>query len=260
MAKAQSLDEDAACSGLTSGVWPLPARPGYETMTFAVHDAKNLLGALRANIEWLRSTGPSRDERPDVVEALEDIDVCCQRLTGLLGEALLAARGAPLEVNLAPVHMSTLVGCAVDLVRKRADAREIRLKVSGPDDLVVKIDRSLISRVLDNLLDNAIRCSRRYGTVIVGHGVRDGQLVVSVSDEGPGVPDDQRDRIFEPFVTAAASDWSGHVGLGLAFCRAVARAHHGSIEVHDRPSGGAMFVMTLQLGAAGHQSVAPLSM
>src|SRR3954470_18841959 len=91
-----------------TGVWSLPAKEPNESMAFAVHDAKNLLGALRANLHWLRSNfeaGPT--EQPDVMQAVDDMDTCCQRLSTLLGEALLAARGQQLVLNPSSVHVGT---------------------------------------------------------------------------------------------------------------------------------------------------------
>ena len=89
------LTEGEPSSGQASGVWPLKVDADQgESLAFAVHDAKNMLGALQANVHWLRSNLESTPASPEeIAQAIEDMDTCCQRLANLLCQALLAGRG-----------------------------------------------------------------------------------------------------------------------------------------------------------------------
>jgi signal transduction histidine kinase len=233
----------------TSGVWAVSGGDQSGSMAFAVHDAKNMLGALQANVHWLRSNfeeDPS--SREEVVQAIEDMDTCCQRLATLLCQALLAARGQQLSTNPSRVHVGALVGHAVHQVKKQALSRGVDVRAAVRADVITMMDGLLVSRLLDNLLNNAISYSRPGCSVVMEYGTDGNDVYFAVSDEGPGISDAVRDRLFEPFVTEkrpTLPEAGFHAGLGLAFCKAVARAHGGDITYTNRASGGAMFVVRL---------------
>ena len=121
--------------------------------------------------------------------------------------------------------------------------RDVCVETDVPPDLpLVDADYTLIDQVITNLLENAVRHSPPRSTVrIAARNV--GELVeISVSDQGPGVPDEERAWIFEPFRTGTASRSSG---VGLAICKAIVDAHRGRICVTEAPGGGARFTFTL---------------
>jgi signal transduction histidine kinase len=232
----------------TSGVWPVSKGDQSHSMAFAVHDAKNMLGALHANVHWLRSTLDSPGSRSDAVEVIGDMEACCERLSNLLCQALLVSRGPELEISPSRVNVSALVNNAVRQVRKQAQLRGVTVCARSGADVLTMIDALLVSRVLDNLLSNAVTHSSDGGRVSIEFDMVEDCVVFVVADEGPGIPDDVRERLFEPYVTErrrAVPETSMHVGLGLAFCKAVARAHGGDIAYTNRPSGGAEFVVSI---------------
>lgn len=232
-----------------SGVWAVPLGDQGESMAFAVHDAKNMLGALQANVHWLRSNFESSPScREQIAEAIDDMNTCCERLSTILYQALHTGRGRTLQASPDRVHLGALVGNAMHQVKKHAQSLGVEIRAVVRADVVTVLDRLLVSRVLDNLLDNAIGHSRPGSVVVVEYGIEDNQIFLTVSDEGPGVSDEMRERLFEPFATdtrGSVSAANHHVGLGLAFCKAVARAHGGDITYTDRPSGGAAFTVIL---------------
>lgn len=127
-------------------------------------------------------------------------------------------------------------------------APQLTITRTGVDGLSVRADPTRVAQILSNLLDNARRHTPPGGRITVDVQTRDTTAQVTVTDTGPGIPDDERERIFERLVrldTARARDHGG-AGLGLPIARALARAHGGDLtcEPHD---GGARFRLTLPL-------------
>jgi two-component system sensor histidine kinase KdpD len=196
---------------------------------------------LRTDIQWDDET------RSDF---LAEIDVETDRLAQLV-ESLLTS-GAPDSSNgprsdLVFTDPASVVGGALHRVRGLLGDRPVRREI--PENLpAVRMDAGQMERVVANLIHNAVKYSPA-GTAI-GISARiteDGELQLSVDDEGPGIPAADRQRIFEPFFrnhAAQQSHASGN-GLGLAICRSIVLAHHGRIQVTDRPGGGARFSVFL---------------
>ncbi len=138
-----------------------------------------------------------------------------------------------------------------DLVDSAWARHEVRLagyplELSLPADLPpVYVDAALIVQVFANLFDNIAKYTPA-GTRVRVSAVPEGQAVrVYVDDEGPGLPPGQSERLFDKFYRGIEEGAVAGVGLGLAICRAIIRAHGGSIEAHQRPGGGARFELTL---------------
>lgn len=213
---------------------------------FALHDAKNLACAIGATVEWLQRTLPPELRRGVTGEALDDLGTLSSHLGALLVESLHEHRRGShsLPLRLDEACLAAVADEAVRRVRRTADGLGVTVLLSGAHEARGRLDSALVGRVLDNLLDNALRFAPAGSEVEVVVSAQDGHLSVSVSDQGPGVPHRDRDRIFDLFVSA---ERPGGAGLGLAFARRVARAHAGDLYVDDTERG-ARFV--LQLPAA----------
>ncbi|HEX7942448.1 MAG TPA: ATP-binding protein, partial [Gemmatimonadaceae bacterium] len=113
-----------------------------------------------------------------------------------------------------------------------------------------RADRLKAVQVVLNLLSNAVKFTPAGGRVTISCGEADGRVVVTVADTGPGVPPEQQERIFEPFVQLGRSHTSGHegTGLGLAISRDLARAMGGDLTVASVPGQGAAFTFALPRG------------
>ena len=124
-----------------------------------------------------------------------------------------------------------------------------RVKVNLARDLpLVEFDATLIERVLYNLIENACKYTPSGTIVTLAAEVSAGNLVVSVSDTGPGISKGQEESIFEKFTRGTRESSTPGVGLGLAISRAIIEAHHGRISAQNDPNGGARFTFTLPLG------------
>ena len=203
----------------------------------ASHELRSPLTRIRMGME-LMGTQPGPTFREEISRNIAELDQ-------LIDEILLASRLDAREADVGTVESIDLLGLVVE-ESARAGA-ELEL-AEGVDSLLVPGVAKLLRRLVRNLLENA----RRYGgaagapgiTVMVG---REGaQALLRVCDRGPGVPPEQRERIFEPFYRLpGASERDGGVGLGLALVKSIAERHGGSVRCEARAGGGACFTVRL---------------
>jgi signal transduction histidine kinase len=157
--------------------------------------------------------------------------------------------------NPGDLNLKTLLEETVEQMTPLAEGRNQRLVSSLEADpsTTVRADGELLHRVLQNLIDNALRHNPSGGTVQLGaRAGSDGTLELRVIDEGPGIPEDQRQAIFEKYKRldqAGEHTASVRHGLGLAFCRLVAESHGGSISVEANAPRGSVFVVRLPGGS-----------
>jgi signal transduction histidine kinase len=201
----------------------------------ASHELRSPLARIRMGLELMEEP-PSPAQKAEMLRNIGELDQ-------LIDEILLASRLDARESDVGTVEPVDLTGLAAEECA-RADAD--LLAQAGSDMLTVQGVSKLLRRAVRNLLENA----RRYSSGPVEIEVqRDGQhAVLRVCDRGPGVPPEQRERIFEPFYRLpGASEREGGVGLGLALVRSIAQRHHGSVHCEGREGGGACFVLRLPL-------------
>lgn len=123
-----------------------------------------------------------------------------------------------------------------------------KIEVSSDEEFILgKMDARLIVQVVINLVDNAVKYTPEGAQIRIHTGKKDGMVVVSVSDTGSGIPDEQKSKVFEMFYTGTnrAADGRRSLGLGLGLCRSIIRAHGGEIWVSDNKPQGAVFTFTL---------------
>ncbi len=198
----------------------------------ASHELRSPLARLRMAIETL-PPGSSEATRAEIARNIRELD-------GLIEEILLASRlDGGGEAALAKEEVD-LVG----LVAEECAVTDARLTFADGVPPLVMGDPRLLRRLVRNLLQNAERHGGGAPEVTVG---RDGVLAtLTVADRGPGVPEAERERIFEPFYRASgAREREGGVGLGLALVREIARKHGGDVVCLGRPGGGGLFRVTL---------------
>jgi two-component system sensor histidine kinase KdpD len=141
--------------------------------------------------------------------------------------------------------LEEVMGCA--LAQLDSQLQEHPVSISLPADLpLMQIDGLLLERVLINLLENAMKYTPSGTPVDISGRVQDRELLVAISDRGPGLPPGQEERIFEKFYQAAPGSVRG-AGLGLTICRSIVEFHGGRIWAANRPGGGAVFSFTIPL-------------
>jgi signal transduction histidine kinase len=152
-----------------------------------------------------------------------------------------------LATSAAPVDLAALVSSVVDAIELRARAKEISLYSDFGELEAVPADPDLLRRVLDNLIDNAIRYAPKQSRITLSAKVHDDDVELRIADQGQGVPAELRESIFDRFVQLDNGDRvaprTGR-GLGLTFCRLAVEAHGGRIYVEDG-GPGAVFCIRL---------------
>ncbi|WP_306231869.1 sensor histidine kinase [Agrococcus beijingensis] len=251
----------------------------------ASHELRTPLVSVRGYAELYRMGALSRPE--DVANAMERIEGEAKRMARLVEDLLQLARldeRRPLDVQ--PLDLVPLVNDAASDTRAGALEREVRVlpvdadamgPVAGATDetlptelfappplappAIVLGDEHTLRQVISNLIGNALRYTPDDTAIDLGVGVslRRREAIVMVIDHGPGVPAEQRERIFERFFRADSSRAreTGGSGLGLAIVRGIVRAHNGRIDVVETPGGGATFRIAIPL--ASDEAVMQLS-
>lgn len=215
----------------------------------AAHELRSPLTALRAEVEVvMRRPRDNSDYRAALAVVLRETE----RLSGVTDQLLLLARAdaGTLLPRREDVDVSDLLEEVGERWRSLASASDIAISVRAPGEGTIDADPVLLRRVLDNLLDNAIRHTPPAGWVSLTAD-RDGACwALAVEDSGPGVEPTVRPFLFERSHPAADPHRSGSAGLGLSLCAAIATAHGGDIRLDGAEDGGARFVVTLPVERA----------
>ena len=211
------------------------------------HDLRTPLAAVVGLAESLALTRPPLS--PEQLDSANAIAEEARRMGALVSNLLEMARIESGEVKLrSNWHpFEEVVGSALKAAHPSLANHRIVLNLAR-DLPLVEFDATLIERVLFNLIENACKYTPSGSTITVAAELAGGNLVVSVSDDGPGIPSGQEEAIFEKFTRGARESTTPGVGLGLAISRAIVEAHGGKISARNGPAGGARFTFTLPLG------------
>ena len=219
------------------------------------HELKNPLASLRSAVEGLSNV------RDDVLRerligiAREDV-VRLDRLIGDVGEA--ARTDAELaRASFEPVDLGPLIEQLVTSWETRRTKGDVRIAYARPrkESAVVMGDPARLVRAIDNVIDNAVSFSPPGGLVEIAASRVGGRVRIRIDDEGPGVPPEERDAIFNRFhsIRPEGEDFGRHSGLGLAIAKAIVDGHNGQIEVKDRDDAPSGARFTIQLPATEQQ-------
>jgi signal transduction histidine kinase len=233
-------------------------RSEKELLANVSHELRTPLARIRLALELLADGDATKAQ-----SYLGDIDDDLAELETLLDDVLTAARldlanGAGRDgafpLRLERISVRSLLLASVRRFEKRHPERRLTPKLELDSELV-DADPPLLRRVVDNLLDNAVKFSDVECPVELAghHDARHDRVVVEVRDRGVGIPKEEHERIFNPFFRGDPSRTrsTGGVGLGLALARRVVEAHGGSIDVTSEPGQGSRFRVSLPASPAG---------
>lgn len=214
------------------------------------HDLKTPLSSMQETNSVLLDevAGPVTPKQRQLLEITQE---SAKRLSTMLNKLLDVSR---LEAGLEPerrvVDVMPLVRRSVDHVTEGAAARRVSLSTNDtPSRMLVKADPDGLLQVFDNLLENALKFSPPNGhvDVAVANNPSRGDVLITVADEGPGIPDDEKERVFARFYQTEAGRGlrARGVGLGLSICKEIVTAHGGAIWVTDNDPRGSVFHVRL---------------
>jgi two-component system, sensor histidine kinase and response regulator len=219
-------------------------RQKEELTEFLVHDLKNPLSSILANAHYLgNEAGLGEEARA----ALADLLIAGQSMSRMV-QGLLDVRRSEnvgLAPAAAPVDVGELVAAATAALAAPASDRRLRFAIDVPA-LAAAVDRELTLRVLDTLIDNCVRHAPAGSAIAVAARAQGEVVELRVADEGPEVPEEQRERIFDKLALLERNDGlrTGR-GLGLHFCRLAVDAQGGRIWVEPNQPRGTVFCLRL---------------
>jgi len=226
-----------------------------EILTVVSHELRTPVTIISGYDRLLLSeeVGPLNDEQR---RFLSESAKACRRLDSFIGDLLEASRvrkdEAVLEVSIGSLREA--IKGVTSLMQPLLEERDLRIETEIPPEANrAQFDQMRLEQSLTNLIGNAIKHSPAEGLIEIAtrkpppDDDPDGRpmIEISVSDEGPGVSVEDRERIFDAYVQIGESKRAGGLGLGLAVCKRLVEAHGGAIEVTDRSGGGSRFIFTL---------------
>lgn len=217
----------------------------------AAHDLRNPLASIRGLAEFLRDgvVGPLT---PDQLDLVTTIHSASQSMLSMVNELLDVAtiESGELKLHREAMNVGELIEKSVYLANIDAAKKQTHIvfqPAGGP--VTARLDAAKIQQVVDNLLSNAVKYSPPGSTVTVALRTEADRCHVGVTDQGPGIPENERDRLFKDFSRLSVRPTAGEksTGLGLAICRNIVEAHGGTISTVNLPAGGCEFRVVLPL-------------
>ncbi len=228
-----------------------------ETSNFIIHDLRNPLGIVNGVIHMLEMVLPEEilEDNQKLLDAAKSASGRMQLLVDSLLDVARLEAGRD-EFKLSPMNIQTVIEKAINRVAPTLELSDITVAVQVDDDMpttygtpTFMADEEKIDRVLTNLIDNAIKYTPDGGKITVTAVREDDHVKIGVNDTGPGIPSEERERIFQRFAQVKGDRPRRRgFGLGLTFCQLVVEGHGGWIWVEEGANGiGSRFVFTLPL-------------
>ncbi len=214
----------------------------------AAHDLRSPLLSIRGLAELLNDDIYPTD-KPEHLEMLQAILSGSDRMLHLINDLLDISRieAGALTLLVKPGDPAAMLSRAVLINTGSARRKNISLKIAADDGESFPFDGERLQQVVENLLSNAIKFSPPGSTVEISAAVSDQHLTIRVRDQGPGIPENERHRLFQDFGRTSVQPTGGEpsTGLGLAICRKIVTAHEGTIDCRNLSGGGCEFSVSL---------------
>ncbi len=209
------------------------------------HELRSPLARLGVALELARQD----DNQESRQKALGRIELEAQRMNDMIGQLLSLTRleNGVGELPRIDFDLCTLLATLVQDAGFEARSRNIKVTFNGPETAVVSGYEELLARALENIIRNGIRYTEDGSQVSVELSCKEGVTLIRIADQGPGVPDEALEKLFEPFyrVADARDRQSGGTGIGMAIAEQAVRLHAGSIRASNLPEGGLLVQISL---------------
>ena len=211
------------------------------------HDLRTPLTSISGNASLLSGQNDllTEEQKQCLIASIgEDAQWLLSTVENLL--AVTRMENERVSLRLQPEMIADMIHEAVMHTSRYVHKHTIRCEQED-DMLMAQMDARLITQVLVNLIDNAAKYTQSDSEILIRARSQDGRVLLSVADNGPGIPDDQKAAVFEMFYTTSTGSIDGRrgLGLGLALCKAIINAHGGELNVTDNTPHGAVFTFTL---------------
>ncbi len=221
---------------------------GYDFVSNATHELKTPLTSIKGFVETLKD-GAVNDKEV-AYKFLEIIEQECERLSAIINDILQLSELQSIEgdISIEPCYMQDIVAEVEVFLRKQAQSKDIIVVKNVDDSIpVMMLNKSRIKHMLINIVDNAIKYTHVGGAVEIGCTVQDSSVLISVRDNGMGIPKESLPRLFERFyrVDKGRSRSQGGTGLGLSIVKHIVDLYNGTIEVKSEPGEGTEFIIKL---------------
>ncbi len=225
-------------------------RYAEEYVQTLTHELKSPISAIRGAAELLHEDMPVRERARFLGNIRTEIDRIGRIVDTMLELATLENRREKPEMS--PVDVAALVNTALESQELQTNAKGLRVEIAVPETLTVTGNAFLLHQALANLLQNAIDFSPSGGNLKIAATIAGDRLRLSVSDDGPGVPEYAEKKVFDRFYSLARPDTGRKsTGLGLNLVREVAELHGGAIRLLKRPEGGTVAELSLPRARRG---------
>lgn len=211
---------------------------------FIVHDLKSPLQSILSGAELLAE---DRDATPDIAKLAGLIQQGSLMMESMVQDILVVSHRGDLAPRRQAVNLREAIDRWTEGLKQRFHRREVTLVNEVPPEVVIDADEELLRRCIVNLLDNANKYGPPGNEVRIQVRMEPQECQLRIADHGPGIPPGMEEKVFDPFARLERDASQARVssGLGLAFCREVARAHGGRIWVEPGDPSGAVFCLTL---------------
>ncbi len=231
-----------------------------EFLGMAAHDLRNPLHVISAFSSFmLEDTGPELDK--DLREMLEIIRSSSEFMTRLVNDLLDVAKieSGKLDLHLEPTDLVALTQRIVNLNRPIATRKEIELHFETEDIPIAQVDPDKITQVLNNLISNATKYSHPQSRVDIRLAINDRHILLSVEDEGQGIPKDELVKLFRPFQRTSVTSTGGEksTGLGLVIVKRIVEGHGGTLWLESEVGKGTVAYVSLPVNGDTVETGAP---